>query len=148
KVQKSVVMLAGDQSHVAAAAAVAAAWSAARNELLAPERKTPVATVAGLHQNSYFIDEQLLFGGLDTDELPLASTIAEVNHAGDFREQRVVLAETDVLAGFDASAALANDNRSAGDQLAAKGLHAQPLRVGIAPVFRTAKTFFMCHNNL
>ena len=36
---------------VAAAAAVAAAGSAARNELLAPERKTAVAAVAGFHRD-------------------------------------------------------------------------------------------------
>src|SRR5271170_4901060 len=55
-------MLAGDQSHVAAAPAVPAARSAPGDELLPPERKTAVAAVAGFHEDFYFIDEQLLFG--------------------------------------------------------------------------------------
>ena len=42
---------------VTAAAAIASARAAARHELLAPERETPVAAVAGLHQDSYFVDE-------------------------------------------------------------------------------------------
>ncbi len=48
------------------------------------------------------------------------------------------LPQPDVLAGLDRGAALPNDDRAAGNQLAAEDLHAQPLRVGIAPVFGTA----------
>ena len=57
EMEEGVVMLARDEDDVAAAAAVAAAGAAAGNELLAPERKNAVAAVAGLHVDSYFVDE-------------------------------------------------------------------------------------------
>ena len=44
-----------------------------------------------------------------------------------FANKRIVLAETHVVAGLDAGAALAHDDRAAGDQLAAERLHAQAL---------------------
>jgi len=47
EVKERVVVLAGDQDHIAAAAAVAAAGSAARNEFFAPEGEAAVAAVAG-----------------------------------------------------------------------------------------------------
>ena len=55
--QQRVVVLAGDQDDVAAAAAVAAARSAARDKLLAPERQTAVAAVAGFDRNDDFVDK-------------------------------------------------------------------------------------------
>ena len=42
-------------------------------------------------------------------------------------------------------AALPHDDRAAGNQLAPENFHAEPLRIRIAPVFGTAKSFFMCH---
>ena len=48
---------------VAAAAAIAAAGSAARDVLLAAKGQAAVAAVAGLHQDSCFIDEYM--GELD-----------------------------------------------------------------------------------
>ena len=68
----------------------------------------------------------------------MPAAIAEFDDAGDFREQRVVLADADVDAGLDAGAALAHDDGAAGNQLAAESLHAQALRIRIAPVFGTA----------
>jgi hypothetical protein len=50
-------VLAGDQSHVAAVASIAAAGTAAGYELLAPERKTAVAAVAGLDVDYNFINK-------------------------------------------------------------------------------------------
>ena len=58
EVKQRVVVLAGDHDHVAAVAAVAAAGAAARNELLAPERKAAVAAVAGFDVDVDFIDKQ------------------------------------------------------------------------------------------
>src|SRR5262249_39856012 len=52
---------------------------------------------------------------------------------------------SDVFAGLDTRSALPHDDGTAGHQLPAKHFHAQTLRVRIAPVFGTAKTFFMCH---
>jgi hypothetical protein len=150
EVKKRVVVLAGDQSHVAAIPSIAAAGTAARNEFLAPERETAVTAVAGFDVNYNFVYKQRITGpwrlapgpcllsGFDADELASPAAIAEFDDARDHGEQRVVLTQTDVDAGLDAGAALANDNRPAGNHLAAEGLHAQALRVRIAAIFRTA----------
>src|SRR6478752_5883063 len=61
---------------------------------------------------------------------------AEADHAVDGGEQRVVAAETDILAGVHLGAALADQNIARQDLLAAEALHAQPLAVGIAAVTR------------
>src|SRR5947209_8210794 len=76
--------------------------------------------------------------GLDADKLAHPSTIAELHDAGDLREQGVVLAPADVFSGLDFRAALPHDDRSAGNKLPAERLDAKPLRIGIAPIFRTA----------
>src|SRR5579863_4158005 len=76
--------------------------------------------------------------GSDIDELAHAAAIAEFHDAADFREQGVVTAPADVFARLDAGAALANDDRTARHRLASEHFHAQPLRVGIAPVLGTA----------
>jgi len=57
EMEKSIVVLAGDQHDIAAPAPVAAAGTAARDVFLAPERKAAVAAVAGFDGNDYFIDE-------------------------------------------------------------------------------------------
>ena len=49
EMEKRVVVLAGHQRDIAAAAAVAAAGTAARNVLLAPKGQAAVAAVAGFH---------------------------------------------------------------------------------------------------
>src|SRR5579862_980928 len=80
-------------------------------------------------------------GGLsyfDADELAHAAAIAELDHAGDFGEQGIVFAPADILAGLQAGAALADDDRPAGDQLAAENFDAQALCIRIAPVLGTA----------
>ena len=59
EMQQRVVVRTGHHHHIAAAAAVAAARTAARDELLAAERKTAVAAVAGFHADFYFVDKQL-----------------------------------------------------------------------------------------
>ena len=80
----------------------------------------------------------ILLDGVDADELAEPAAILELDHAGYLGEQRVVLAPADVEAGFELGAALPHDDRTAGNQLAAEHFHAQPLRVGIAPVLGTA----------
>ena len=61
------------------------------------------------------------------------------------REQRVVLAATDVLAGMELRAALAHDDVASLHVLAGELLHAQSLCVGIAAVTGGTKTFLVCH---
>jgi hypothetical protein len=57
EMQKSIVVLAGDQYHIAASASVAPAGAATRDIFLAPERKTAVAAVAGFDGNNDLVDE-------------------------------------------------------------------------------------------
>src|SRR6266704_6178681 len=71
----------------------------------------------------------------DVDETAHAAAIAEFDHAGHFGEQRVILAPADVFARLQARAALPHDDGAAGHQLPAENLHAEALRVGIAPIF-------------
>jgi len=56
--------------------------------------------------------ERLRVGEDDVDELAAAAR-AELDGAVGLGEQRVVLAEADVVAGVELRAALANDDRSA-----------------------------------
>jgi hypothetical protein len=79
------------------------------------------------------------------DELAVAAPIAEHDDAGDFREQGIVLTQADVVARLKARSALPHQDGAAVYQFAAESFDAQPLSVGIAPVFRTSQTFFMCH---
>jgi hypothetical protein len=57
EMEESIEVRVGLDEDVAAASAVAAAGAAAWNVLLAPERKTAVAAVAGFHADANFIDE-------------------------------------------------------------------------------------------
>jgi hypothetical protein len=51
------VAFAGFHDDIAAASAVAARWTAARNKLFAAKCHAPVATVAGFYANFGFVDE-------------------------------------------------------------------------------------------
>ena len=82
---------------------------------------------------------ELVLGAFpDVDEAPHAAAVAEFDHAGYLREQRVVLAPAHVLTGLELGAPLPYDDRSAGDELSAEDLHTQALCIRIAPVFGTA----------
>jgi len=61
------------------------------------------------------------------------------------REERPIATDADILAGMDASAALADEDVAGDDGLAAKFLHAEPLRVTVAAVTRCSLTFFVRH---
>lgn len=147
KVKKGVVMLARFEDDVAAAPSIPAAWASARHILLAPERKTAIAAIAGLYRDNNFVDEHVnrtvtagqpvrpevkrifLLGGDDVDELAEPATVAELHRTADGGEKRIVLAETHVLARFDSGAALTNNNGPAGYNFARKLLYTQTLRV-------------------
>src|ERR1051326_2177636 len=112
EMQQRVVMFAGNQDDVAAAASVAAAGPASRNILLAPERKTAVAAVSGFDRNGDVVDEHRCGTGsgllrrADADEFAQPAAIAEFDHSTDLGEQGVVLAHAHIEAGLDAGAAL------------------------------------------
>src|SRR5574338_604676 len=84
-------------------------------------------------------------GRIDRHLLPLLVLVLELHHAVDHREERVVGGALDVLAGVELGAALADQDRARGDRLAAEGLHAQVLRIGIAAVAAGADALFMSH---
>ena len=82
----------------------------------------------------------------DIGELVLLRPLgAELDVAVDQREQRVVLADADVHARMDRGAALADDDAAGANHFAAVDLDAETLRLGVAPVARTAACLFMCH---
>src|SRR5207245_1061565 len=80
EMEKRVVVLAGGQNHVAAAAAVAPAWAPPRDILLTAESQAAVAAVAGFYVNLDFVDEQRdeLPGGAYADELAKPAAVAEL----------------------------------------------------------------------
>ena len=75
----------------------------------------------------------LLYGD-DRDLAAVLAVIFKADLAINFREQRVVLAEADIESGLEAATLLTNENRSARYEHAVVALHAEPLRIAVAPV--------------
>src|SRR5665213_1765727 len=82
---------------------------------------------------------------LDGSKAPAIAAVSKLHPSRYLGEQGIVRPDADVEARLDLGAALANDDRSAGNEFAAKGLHAQPLCIGVASVCGAAPTLFMCH---
>src|SRR5271169_3090703 len=82
---------------------------------------------------------------LDGREASPVAAIGELHPAADLGEQSVIGADAHVRPRLDLGAALADDDRSTGHELAAKSLDAQPLRIGITSVCGAASTLLMCH---
>src|SRR5215207_1744475 len=82
--------------------------------------------------------------GQDVDELA-APALAELHRAGRQGEQRVVAADADVLAGVEARAALADDDRAGVDGRAVEHLHPEALGLGVAAVLGEAGTLGLGH---
>ena len=70
----------------------------------------------------------------------------EMDDAVGDGEQRVIAALTDVAAGVELVADLADDDVAGDDRLAAELLDAAALTVRITTVTRRTLTFFMCHD--
>ena len=66
---------------------------------------------------------------LNERKASLVAAIAELHGAADLGEERIVLADADIQARLDRCSTLTHDNRAAGDYLAAKRFHAQPLGI-------------------
>jgi len=77
--------------------------------------------------------------------LPIRPRSLNFHHTRHFGEERIVLAPADVRARLDLGAALPHDDRAHGNKLAAEDLHAQPLRVRIAPVLELPKPFLCAY---
>src|SRR5690242_17500936 len=87
---------------------------------------------------------ELLGVGEDRDDSP-AAALGELHRAGRAREERVVLADADTVAGLEAGAPLAHDDLAAGDDLAGEDLHAEAVGVGVAAVAGGAEALLVCH---
>ena len=74
----------------------------------------------------------------------LVCTGFKLDHAVDEREERVVAADTDVVAGMNRGTSLTNENVAGKDELSVAALYSQTLSVGISAVLGRAAALFMC----
>src|SRR5438093_3936655 len=81
----------------------------------------------------------------DVDFAPVVARGCVLHFARDEREERVVLADADVLAGKKPRAPLANQHRTCLNTRAREFLHAEPLAGGVATVTGRACALFVCH---
>src|SRR5579872_748109 len=65
---------------------------------------------------------------------PAVTLIHKLNHPRDLGEQRIILASANIRAWLNAGAALPHNDRSTGDELPAKCLHAQTLCIRVASI--------------
>jgi hypothetical protein len=72
--------------------------------------------------------------------------VPELNVPVDQREQCVIAANANVIAGANLRTALAHDNAASRDKLPIIAFHAKHLRVAVSTVARATHTFFMCHD--
>src|SRR5215467_13558679 len=76
----------------------------------------------------------LRFYGFDHHELAHRAFVHELDAARYLGKESVVFAATDVESGLHASAALADDDGAAGDDLSAECFEAKPLGIRVAAV--------------
>src|SRR5256885_4653618 len=83
--------------------------------------------------------------GCDVHLAAIVPGRAVFHRARDEREQGVILADADVLAGDELGAALADEDRAGVDDAARVLLDAEPLPGGVAAVSGRARAFLVCH---
>src|SRR5215208_6848867 len=76
---------------------------------------------------------------------PTPAALAELHDPRRLREDRVVPADPDAVAGLEDGPALADDDLAAGHDLAGEHLHAEALGVRVAAVAAGAEPLLMCH---
>src|SRR2546428_13670898 len=81
----------------------------------------------------------------DRDESPPAEAFTKLHRAFFQREQRVVAAHADPVAGMKLGATLAHDDVAGNDDLAAELLDAEPPAGAVAAVARGAACLLMRH---
>ena len=84
-----------------------------------------------------------LLSGIHASLLAILAELLEAEHAVRLGEQSVVAADTDVDAGMDVGAALANKNVARENELTVGALGTKALGLGVAAVLGRAHTFFM-----
>jgi hypothetical protein len=82
----------------------------------------------------------------DRDSLTRLADHVELYPSRFQREERIVPAAADIVAGMELGSPLTDDDFARIDQFAAKPFHSEPLCVAVAAVSGTTRTFFMCHN--
>jgi len=87
-----------------------------------------VAAQASRTFSETFLSSSLL-QWINADELSGPALVLKLHDAIDQREQRIILAAADVVAGFPLCAALARDDVAAENSLTAKLLQTEPLRL-------------------
>src|SRR6478752_1012805 len=85
------------------------------------------------------------FHRVDPDALLVLGGVLELDLARDRGEDRVVPPETRARAGEEGHAALADDDRAGGHELAVAGLDAEPLAGAVAAVLDAAAGLLVCH---
>src|SRR6266699_4883038 len=83
--------------------------------------------------------------GRDDVHGPAAVAPGELNRAADQREQRVVAAAADALAGVEVRAALADEDLARVHDLTAVTLDAEALGLGVAAVAAGRGALLVCH---
>src|SRR5512137_256065 len=112
-----------------------------------PKRKSPAASGRAFHACVCRGRSGARFGdGLDTDDAAVQRALdVELDLAGGQREQCVVAPNADVVARMELGPALANDDLTRLDALAAVHLHAEALGLGVAAVSGRSACFLVCH---
>src|SRR5436190_4461335 len=172
-IDQRVQVVGRDKDDIAALAAHTAIRPAELNELLAAKAHRAAAAITALEVDLALIEEfhgieqtkkgsgwaaplafrrlgKRLFGGLRRSRLDrnigtTAKAFAELHRALFKREQRVVAAHADTLAGMKLGAALAHDDVAGDHDLAAEFLDAEPPAGAVAAVAGRAACLFMRH---
>jgi hypothetical protein len=136
EVKERVVVLTRNQDNIASVSTVAAARTAARHILLTAKRKAAVAAVTSFYGDCDLIDEQLLELALrdDVDEFTEPATIAKFDSSRNGSKERIIFAESHVLAGLVARTTLAHDNRPTCDEFTREHFDTEPLRIRVAAI--------------
>jgi hypothetical protein len=93
--------------------------------------------------NDRFIDEHEEALGCFGFDVNFAAL--ELDFAVGQGEERIIAANTHVEAGAEACSALADDDRSGGDELPAIRFDATVLRIAVAAISGGTLTLFVCH---
>ena len=147
-----------DDLNVSAVSPVPPVRAALGDVLLAAETTATVSPGPSGHVNARAIDKHgwlplverrgLGPGRYDIDALAVFSDMAEPNHAGGFREQRVVSADPNVEPWMKLCATLPYKDIAGQDLLSAILFDAEPFRFGVAPVARATACFLVRHDPL
>src|ERR1044072_8900167 len=98
-------------------------------------RARSVAAQASQTFTETFLSSSLL-QWIKAHELAGAALVLKLDDAINQCEQRIILAATDIVAGFPLGAALARDDVAAENSFTAKLLETEPLRLRVATVTR------------